>query len=184
MIRAHHLSNRTPLHPRRLWLGLCGLLLFLSCSAQAVYYWDLNGATPGAGGPSPNGTWDTTTANWNSSAEGTNATQVWTGDSDTVFSAGADATGVFTVTISSTTTQYVKSMTVEEGAITFGPGKVALTGNTGNSSTAKFDVRADASASFSGTGAGYLTGTNGLNKLGDGVLWMGTDNGLCRFREL
>jgi hypothetical protein len=57
------------------------LSLFLSCAAQATY-WDINGATAGAGGSAPAGTWDTTTPNWSDSEYGTNTTKAWSGDSE------------------------------------------------------------------------------------------------------
>ena len=41
-------------------------------------YWDIDGATPGAGGATPSGTWDAATANWSSSLGGDVDTEAWT----------------------------------------------------------------------------------------------------------
>ena len=181
----------------RLRAGLLGLLLLIPVwlPGQTTRYWDRNGALAGAGGAAPAGTWSGggSHANWNADpAGGGSGTVSWVADDDAVFSAGTDATGSFLVTVGTTlaATQSVNSVTVEEGTVTFGGlAKIALTGKTGNNGTAKFEVKAGASAISSVTGAGYLTGTNGLNKLGGGVLWMGSteyykgntyiDAGLC-----
>jgi len=176
--------------------GCLGLVLLIPVwlPGETTRYWDRNGATAGAGGPSPAGTWSggSSQANWNTDAAGGNGDVTpWYANDDAVFSAGVDATGSFLLEIggSVAATQAVNSVTVQEGSIAFGgPAKLALTGNTGTSGTAKFEVKAGATASFSGTG-GCLTGTAGLNKLGDGELWMGSteyykgntyiDAGLC-----
>jgi hypothetical protein len=62
-------------------------------------YWDLNGDTAGAGGETPSGTWDTTAAQWTSAAAGDTTTAAWTDGSVAAFSAGSDATGLYTVTL-------------------------------------------------------------------------------------
>jgi autotransporter-associated beta strand protein len=160
-------------------LLLATLVLAPVClPGQTTRYWDINNTSDGAGGPSAAGTWSTTDQNWNTDPTGgsSGVISAWAANDDAIFSAGADATDIFKVTIgsSSTTTQYVNSVTVEEGTITFGPGKVALTGTTGVNGTSKFEVKTGASASFSGSGAGYLVGNKGLHKLGGGVLWLGT----------
>jgi autotransporter-associated beta strand protein len=82
-------------------------------------FWDTNGATAGSGGPSPNGLWDNTTANWTTSSAGTTATTAWTANGDAVFSAGTDATGAFTVTIPKGITISANSITVNNsGSLT------------------------------------------------------------------
>lgn len=62
-------------------------------------YWDTNGATAGAGGTSPNGTWDSGITSWSSSITGTTATGPWIDGGTAVFSAGSDATGSYTVNL-------------------------------------------------------------------------------------
>lgn len=61
-------------------------------------YWDMNGTTPGAGGPSPNGTWNSSNNNWSDSANGTGPMASFASNEVAVFSAGSDATGSYTVT--------------------------------------------------------------------------------------
>lgn len=79
-------------------------------------YWDSNGATAGAGGATPSGTWDAATANWNATSAGTDATNAWTTGLTAVFAAGTDATGAYTVTVDGT--QEIGGLTFEEGAVT------------------------------------------------------------------
>jgi fibronectin-binding autotransporter adhesin len=78
-------------------------------------YWDINGSTVGAGGATPSGTWSTTVANWNPLADGTGTTANWVNGNDAVFSAGTDATGAFTATVSGSVT--ANSITFEEGTV-------------------------------------------------------------------
>src|SRR5262245_4281338 len=94
-------------------------LLCLALSGTSVHaaikYWDINGATAGAGGATPTGNWDTTTANWSTSSAGTTAATTWAASDDAVFSAGTDATGIFTVT--TTTAQTASTITIDEGTV-------------------------------------------------------------------
>jgi len=104
---------------------IISLICFALCGASTVKgdtkYWDTNGATAGAGGASPSGTWDTgTTANWSLDSGGGAATTTWADGDDAVFSAGSDATGDFTVSL--TGTPVVGNLTVEEGAVTISGG--------------------------------------------------------------
>ena len=168
------------------------MLLWLACSAQATFYWDLNGATAGAGGPSPTGTWDTASLNWNATASGASATQVWGDNNEAVFSAGTDATGPFTVTV--TGTRYCKNLFVEEGAVKFNTGTVFMVSTNPPTTLPMVAVASGASASFAGSGSGYIGGTNGLNKTGGGSLDMGSsetytgntsiDGGTCFVRSI
>src|SRR5208337_4436346 len=87
-------------------------------------YWDLNGATAGAG-TAPSGTWDSTSTNWSSSANGTVATGPWAGQ-NAIFSAGSDATGAYTVSVSGT--QVVAGLFVEAGTPTFSGGQLYFLG--------------------------------------------------------
>src|SRR6478672_10628164 len=75
----------------------------LTAHSQTTKYWDVDTIDQlGAGGPTPSGTWDTTTANWNINADGSGVPTTWTAGDNAVFAAGSDATGSFTVTISGT----------------------------------------------------------------------------------
>ena len=96
-------------------------------NSQSTVYWDINGTTAGAGGASPSGTWSTSVANWNSSSAGTSATANWTtaaAGNNPQFSAGTDATGPFTVTISGSVN--VNTIRLEEA------GTPTITGGTLN----------------------------------------------------
>src|SRR3954468_790164 len=93
-----------------------------------VQYSDSNRTIAGAV-TTPNGTWGTSLF-WNPTADGTTTTPgPWVSGDDAVFSAGSDATGPFTVTLSGT--QTAKSILIEEGQITFaGTGAAAITTNS------------------------------------------------------
>ena len=114
------------------WIKWIGLLCLLGAVASAqTLYWDTNAKTAGAGGASPAGTWSTSNStgkNWNTSSAGTNSPLVWTSGADAVFSAGTDATGAYTVTVSGT--QNVSSITVEEGSPTLGTGTINFSDTT------------------------------------------------------
>src|SRR5262250_808584 len=97
---------------------LSALLFPLASVHGAVKYWDTNGATAGAGGTTPSATWDTgSTANWTTDSTGSSVPTTWTAGDIAVFSAGSDATGSFTITVPSGTTNSVLSITNEEGTI-------------------------------------------------------------------
>src|SRR5262245_37816786 len=105
--------------------GLSCLLLAAALPAGAQpLYWDINGATAGAGGPVATGTWDGALLNWNSLADGTAATGAWISGRNAVFSAGSDASGAFVVTVSGN--QTAGAMTIEEGLVTIAGGAVVL----------------------------------------------------------
>lgn len=105
------------------WMtGLC--LLATVASAQTLY-WDTNGKTTGAGGTAPTGIWTTANSdkNWNTTAAGTTTNPAaWTSGADAVFSAGTDATGAYSVTVSGM--QNVSSLTVQEGSPTLATGTI------------------------------------------------------------
>ncbi|SDR65616.1 hypothetical protein SAMN05444173_0088 [Opitutus sp. GAS368] len=100
----------------------------------AIVYWDTNGTTAGAGGPTPSGTWSTANGaankRWSTSSAGTATTSSWTSGNDAVFSAGTDATGAFTVTVSGT--QNVSSITVNLGSPTLSSGNINFSTATPN----------------------------------------------------
>ncbi|MDB6026748.1 MAG: Autotransporter-associated beta strand repeat protein [Verrucomicrobiales bacterium] len=88
-------------------------------------YWDVNGMTAGSGS-TPTGTWNNSSTNWSSNANGTVQTGVWGGIDDAIFSAGTDGTNAYTVTVSGT--QSVYSLRVERADVTFTGGKLVFTG--------------------------------------------------------
>lgn len=152
---------------RRMAAAWVACVLAGAASAQTLY-WDTNSTTAGAGA-TPSATWSTTggaNKKWSTSSAGTLATANWTSGADAVFSAGTDATGAYTVTVSGT--QNVSSITVEEGHPTFSGG----TAINFSDATPDFTVASGSTATVSTD----LTGTNGLTKLGAGTVIFGTND--------
>lgn len=126
-------------------------------------YWDLNGATGGAGGPVVSGTWDGSSANWNPDAAGTGGGSIaWPGAGNTaVFSAGDDATGNHVVTISGT--RQADAVILENGGLTLTGGTLDL--------VAPAIIRAGGNgmavnSTLSGTSGVVLEGTGGITLSG------------------
>jgi len=105
-------------------LILCALAVLALVAVQpvqaATVYWDINGATAGAGGLAPAGTWDGVNTYWNGTANGTGVPAAWAPGDTAVFAAGGDATGIYTVTVSGT--QDIGGLTFEEGTVTLSGG--------------------------------------------------------------
>jgi len=106
-----------------------GLLVTFGVGAHAAdKYWDVNGTTAGAGGPAATGTWSAAGTTWNTDSAGVAAPGAWVANDVAIFSAGADATGAYEVTLSGT--HAAGGITVEEGAPSFvGTGAVTLGAN-------------------------------------------------------
>jgi fibronectin-binding autotransporter adhesin len=149
---------------------LFAVMLFFAASlpihAQTPQYWDTN-ADAGAGGTgtsTPDGTWDTgITPNWNVNADGTGGTTTWTDGNDAIFSAGADASGDFTVTVSGAPA--VHNITIEEGGtsagITITGGQLTLTGTTPTITSSSGGLTKINSV---------IGGAGGLTAIGSGIL--------------
>ena len=93
-------------------------------------YWDTDGATAGAGGATPAGTWDAATTNWSASSLGDVATGAWTASNAAVFSAGSASTGAFAVQVAGTVT--ADAVWAKDGTVTLadgGSGLVTLAGS-------------------------------------------------------
>jgi fibronectin-binding autotransporter adhesin len=153
-------------------LSVLALVAILCGEVGAIaptQYWDINGATAGAGGATPTGTWDTSTSNWTTDPTGSSATATWGGAANTaVFSAGTDATGAYTVTISGT--QTLSALTVEEGTtITQGTGTLNFGATTG-----LITVASGSTWNNGGAGTGTISGTAGISKTGLGTLNLGS----------
>jgi fibronectin-binding autotransporter adhesin len=128
-------------------------------------YWDHNGATAGAGSTTPSGSWGTA-ASWSPSAAGTAATAGWASGDVADFSAGSDATGAFTVTLSAS--QTASGVTIEEGTITFATGTLDLSG------AGTIDVASSLTITMSSSLS--ISGSSGLVKTGAGTLVLISDN--------
>jgi autotransporter-associated beta strand protein len=110
-------------------------LSFVPTAQAATKYWDRTDGTAGAGAPPSTGTWDTTSSNWNLNPDGSGANTTWTAGDTAVFSAGSDATGAYTVTVSGT--QTAAGVTVKDGTVT-------LSGGTVDTGTNSFTINAGA----------------------------------------
>jgi fibronectin-binding autotransporter adhesin len=140
----------------------CVILSLSAFSVSAQLYWDINGASPGAGGATPAGPWDTGTANWTTDSTGSSATGLWTDGNTAVFAAGSDATGSYTVTVSGTPAP--AGLTFEEGDVTLDGGTLDFPGG----GTFQVDAsQATINSVISGGGLG------GLTQLGTGTLVLG-----------
>jgi len=132
--------------------------------AVSALYWDLDGATAGAGGAAPAGTWDSATANWNSDYTGGGGGSVaaWSADSVACFSAGTDATGTYTVTVDGTPD--IRGLNFQDGTVT-------LTGGTALRMT--WNSMVEVAAGLTATVATPVTDDGAgrqLIKKGDGTL--------------
>jgi autotransporter-associated beta strand protein len=167
------------------------VLLFSSAvRAQATFYWDINGNTAGAGGASPSATWSTANAdkNWSTSSAGTSGgNKKWTSGNFAVFSAGTDATGAYTVTVSGT--QTTAGITVGEGSPVFSGGTISLTGaaptvSIAASSIATFNSLIASTSGLTKTGTGTMILANtanaysGATNINAGTLQLGVNNSI------
>lgn len=128
-----------------------------SNSQAASAYWDIDGANPGSGGATPGGNWED--ANWSTAEAGDASTASWISGDTAVLSAGSDATGSFTLNLSSANT--IGGLTVQEGSPTIsGTGSLVL-----NNSETPFFITSSVTVSSAITGSGQ-----GINKQGPGTL--------------
>jgi autotransporter-associated beta strand protein len=139
------------------------ILRATSVPVAAALYWDIDGASPGAGGAAPSGTWDGAAANFTADAAGASAATVGitSSASDVLFAAGTDAGDAYTVTL--TGRQVVKSLGVDRGSVTFTGGTIA---------TPTVNVASGAAATVN---SGVAT-TTGLTKTGVGALTLAAAN--------
>jgi autotransporter-associated beta strand protein len=150
---------------RSLFIG--GSTLLTVPTALAVnLYWDTDGATSGAGGPSPTATWAAGGTTWSTDSLGATATAAvtTTTDDDLVFAAGTNATGAYAITLADG--QNARSLTLEDGLITLsGADGIINLGGIGS-----ITVKNGASATIGGNTSTRIAGTAGLTKQGVGSL--------------
>src|ERR1035437_3386925 len=152
------MKNLTPNSLRFIPAALCLLFSLLANNAKAAtsYYWDINGATAGAGGATPTGTWEGN--NWNTVSTGIGATAAWVDGGFPRFAAGSDATGSYTVTANSAHTIAGAFLSTGSGTVTIdGAGPLTITagqqGFFGQSGFLKFTTKL--------TGTGGVIGSSG-----------------------
>jgi fibronectin-binding autotransporter adhesin len=159
-----------------------------SLLAQTSVYWDINGVTAGAGGAAPAGEWNATNQFWNTNADGLSGTiAAWTPGVIAIFSAGADATGAYTVGV--TGTHNIRGLTFQEGTVTLQGGTLNLaaasTINVAESLSATLDAMSltgNFALTKDGKGRLKLTGatTNSFTgnfRLGSGTVELATTGG-------
>src|SRR4030095_805883 len=110
------------------WAALGLLICLLTSDAKAQsYYWDIDGATPGAGGATPSGLWED--VNWTTDSTGSSATINLPESVFPRFAAGSDATGNYTVTANSDHTILGMLHNSNPGTVTItGPGVLTIGG--------------------------------------------------------
>ena len=145
--------------------AMLGAALLPQPLEAANLYWDINGTTIGAGGAAPSGTWDGTATNWSGDSTGNSTTAAWINGSAAVFSAGTEATGSYTITLSGA--QTASGLTFEEGTATLSGGGIALNG----------PGFITANASAKGIVSSAISGSIGLTKAGAGELVLNAANG-------
>ncbi|MCA9220439.1 MAG: autotransporter-associated beta strand repeat-containing protein, partial [Planctomycetales bacterium] len=139
-------------------------------------YWDIDGANAGAGGTHPDGTWSNAAANWSYSDAGSYATSNWISGGDAVFSAGTDATGSPTITISGGVNAH--NIIVEQGTPTITASTLTLSGLnptiTVNSPALTIQSVIAGSSGLVKGGAGVLLLTNSNTYTGGTTITQGT----------
>jgi autotransporter-associated beta strand protein len=153
------------------FLLLSSTLLATPFIQATPYYWDIDGATAGAGGATPSGAWITGSTTWSTSPNGTEATPAVTTSllDDLYFSAGVNATGAYTVTLNDS--QNAGSLTFQDGTATIsGTGGVINLGGTGIINvTNSLLVVPNTTVIGAGTDT-IISGSTGLTKAGVGTL--------------
>ncbi|MDB6059659.1 MAG: Autotransporter-associated beta strand repeat protein [Verrucomicrobiales bacterium] len=108
-------------HALSAWLAIFCAFSILVPSARAIYYWDGNGSAAGAGN-APSGTWDATSPNWSDNGttdNGSGTPAAYPQDSAVAFSNGGDATGAYTITVSTNNGSVtVRDMHFDDGTVT------------------------------------------------------------------
>jgi hypothetical protein len=150
------------------FIAVVALVLAAALPAQAaMYYWDIDGANPGAGGgATPSADWPTSGTTWSTSSAGDVAISAYTttGSDDLYFSAGTTATGAYTVNLTGDN-KFAKSMTFEDGSATI-TGAYWMLSGTGAT------INTTASAGTTTFNSSFWNDTFPVTKTGPGTLIM------------
>ncbi|OYV06758.1 MAG: hypothetical protein CFE26_04595, partial [Verrucomicrobiales bacterium VVV1] len=169
-----------PKSPLRLAFPLAGAIASLLAvpTHAASLYWDIDDTTAGAGGGNaPAGAWTTGGTTWSSSPNGSVATPAATTAStdDLFFSAGINATGAYTIDL--TSAQDANSLTFQDGTATIsGAGGVINLAGTGIINVTNSLLVSPNSAVIGANTSTVLGGTAGLIKTGVGTLTLNGTN--------
>ena len=139
-------------------------LMAINARAQVtIYYWDINGNTAGAGGPTPSGSWES--AFWTTDFTGSSPTVNWVEGNFPVFSAGTDATGSYTITAGSDHTVAGMQLTNGCGITTVnGPGILSIAAGMQGFIGTNLTINA------------VLGGTGGFQSAGGNNIWLNGNN--------
>ena len=154
---------------------LASILCFAlgSASLQATLsYWDGNGTNAGAG-PAPSGIWGSDPVDdhfWSYDPLGESQTNAWTEGDTAVFSAGADATNAFDVTVDSVLGPSVGGLIFKDGRVTLSQGTITMTNEF------ECPIICYTNAIINSALAG-LAGTSGFIKSGPGTLTLVGNSG-------
>ena len=142
----------------------------ISTVRATTYYWDRNDGVPGANPGAPSygdGTWDTTSNNWNLNADGSGSNVPFVNGSDAVFSAGSDLVGtpLYDAALTIAAGTAASSVEIQEGIINIASGQVntdpSASGSPGPITVdAGAAIRTVASSQFQGGGKITLKGTS------------------------
>ncbi|HEX8521083.1 MAG TPA: autotransporter-associated beta strand repeat-containing protein [Tepidisphaeraceae bacterium] len=169
----------------RIHRALAGIVVLPALSAlvptvqAANKYWDPNGATPGAGA-APGGNWDTTTSNWSTDSTGSVAGTTWAANDTAIFSAGSDATGAYTVTLSGS--QSAAGIKIEEGTLSLSTGTLSLGTSTSSQINSGAKLVIDSSVRTSALAGASITldgGSIGNTNTGAGSGFLATNLGIA-----
>ncbi len=151
------------------WINSTSTNDYLTVIGSPATYWDINANTVGAGGSAPAGVWDLdTNANWSTAADGSASTDVWSAfaGQTAVFAAGTDATGSYSVTVSST--QDIGGLKFEDGDVTLSGSGLRMTSDSvlnvasGSNATLESVISNDTTHQLTkgGNGTLFLSGAN------------------------
>lgn len=156
-------EDRVILRGAGTWLlGMLASVVLVSAGQAATRYWDIDGSVVGAGGATPSGIWSSSSLTWNQNGNGNSSFNTFGSGDDAIFSAGTDATGAYTVTVSGT--QNVSSITIQEGAPEFTGGTINF-----SDATPAFTINTGITLNWGST-AITATGNGAVNVSGGGVL--------------
>jgi len=152
------------------WLSGAGIL---TVTGPTSAYWDKDGITPGAGGPTPTGTWGVDSY-WSASAAGDAATAAWNAGETATFAAGTDATGTYTATVSGT--QDIGGLSVEEGTVTLSGDGLRMTMDSLMRVGSGLTATVSSALSDDGTAWQLAKGSDGTLALGGTNTYTGVTN--------